>query len=347
MLEIDRVTKRFGNFSALEDVSLQAAEGEFVVLLGPSGCGKTTLLRIVAGLEIPDAGRVRIGQRDITGLDPRDRDVAMVFQSYALYPHMTVAENIGYPLRVRRRPAEEMAAEVRKVAEKLGLGQLLQRKPRELSGGQRQRVAFARALVRRPRAFLMDEPLSNLDAQLRMETRAELKHLQHELNTVMLYVTHDQAEAMTLAHRIAVIEAGRIVQYDTPANVYHRPANLFVARFVGSPAMNLLAGRVESGCFTGAGLSLPLDSASNGTQITVGVRPENIEVSRVEQPGWFPATVYVAEDLGNETFVRLGAGANQVTARIPADLKLSFDDRVWFRPRQDQLHLFDADGKRM
>jgi multiple sugar transport system ATP-binding protein len=345
-LEIAGITKRFGSVTALDGISLAAEDGEFVVLLGPSGCGKTTLLRIVAGLDQPDEGSVRIGGREITGLDPRDRDLAMVFQSYALYPHMTVAQNIAYPLKVRRTPEKEMTAEVVRVAEKLGLGALLDRKPRELSGGQRQRVAFARAIVRRPKAFLLDEPLSNLDAQLRIEARSELKRLQHELNTVTLYVTHDQAEAMTLAHRVAVMHAGRVAQYDTPANIYHRPANMFVAGFVGSPPMNLIEGGIEAGCFVCLGFSLPLDGVADRPRMTAGVRPEHVEISTAERPGWHPATVYVSEDMGNETFVRLAAGATQIAARVPAGVNLNFDDRVWFRPRADKVHLFDTGGKR-
>jgi multiple sugar transport system ATP-binding protein len=334
MLDLAGIVKRFGKITALDHVSLTAAEGEFVVLLGPSGCGKSTLLRIVAGLEAPDEGTVRLGQRDITHLGPRDRDLAMVFQSYALYPHMTVAQNIGYPLKIRRIPPAQISLEIGKVAEKLGLSELLDRLPRELSGGQRQRVAFARAIVRQPKAFLLDEPLSNLDSQLRVATRAELKHLQHELRTVALYVTHDQAEAMTLAHRIAVMHAGQIVQYDTPANIYNRPANIFVAGFVGSPAMNLVEERIE-----------PAERPDGAK--TLGVRPEDIEISLVEQPRWHPATVYVAEEMGNETFVRLAAAKTQITVRVSADTRLSFEDRVWFRLRADKLHWFDAGGQRL
>jgi multiple sugar transport system ATP-binding protein len=319
-LALDGVTKRFGEKTAVDCLSLSAREGEFVVLLGPSGCGKSTLLRIVAGLEAPDSGSVRLGQRDITKLEPRDRDLAMVFQSYALYPHMTVAENIAYPLKIRKRPPAEISAEVSRLAGRLGLDGLLSRYPRSLSGGQRQRVALARAIVRRPKAFLMDEPLSNLDARLRVEMRAELKHLQHELGIVTLYVTHDQAEAMTLAGRIAVIDEGKLLQFDTPWNVYHRPANLFVAGFLGSPSMNFF---------------------QDGANLTAGVRPEDIEVSLVEQPDWRPARVYVVESMGNESFVRLQTDSGQITARVPVDLNLDFDQTVWFRPRPGKLHFFD------
>ncbi len=324
---VDGVTKRFGEKLAVDRLSLTAREGEFVVLLGPSGCGKSTLLRVVAGLEAPDSGSVRMGPLDITALEPRERDLAMVFQSYALYPHMTVAQNIAYPLKIRKRPAAEIAAEVSRLAARLGLAELLERYPRALSGGQRPRVALARAIVRRPKAFLMDEPLSNLDSRLRLEMRAELRRLQHELGVVTLYVTHDQAEAMTLASRIAVIDQGRLLQFDTPWNVYHRPANLFVAGFLGSPAMNFLEG------------------VRDGARVITGFRPEDVEVSLTERADWTPARVYVVEAMGNESFARLQAGPAQVTARLHADAALDYDQAVWFRPRPDKIHFFDPQTK--
>jgi multiple sugar transport system ATP-binding protein len=325
-LSLDGVTKRFGAREVVSRVSLTAETGEFVVLLGPSGCGKSTLLRMIAGLEAPDEGAIRLAGADITRQEPRDRDIAMVFQSYALYPHMTVAENIGYPLRVRKVAREEVAQNVETVASRLGLGRLLGNHPRQLSGGERQRVALARAIIRRPKAFLMDEPLSNLDARLRVEMRAELKHLQHELAIVTVYVTHDQAEAMTLAHRIAVMCEGKIQQFDTPANIYHRPANTFVAGFVGSPAMNLIErdGR------------------------TLGIRPEDVELSLSEQSGFSQTRVWVTEEMGNETLVVISAGDRQITARAPADVRLDFDARVWFRFRESKQHWFDrATGARI
>ncbi len=325
-LQINRITKRFGTREAVSGVSLAAEDGEFVVLLGPSGCGKSTLLRMIAGIEMPDEGAIHLAGREITRLEARDRDIAMVFQSYALYPHMTIAQNIGYPLKVRKQPPTEIASEVEKVAARLGLATLLKNYPRHLSGGERQRVALARAIIRRPKAFLMDEPLSNLDARLRVDMRAELKHLQHELRIVTVYVTHDQAEAMTLAHRIAVMCDGKIQQYDTPANVYHRPANTFVATFVGSPSMNL----IEQG------------------DRTLGVRPEDVELSMTEQPGWKPARVYVTEEMGNETLVRLAVDDSHITARAAAGARLDFDMPVWFRFREDKLHWFDqASGRRL
>jgi multiple sugar transport system ATP-binding protein len=325
-LELHQVTKRFGSREAVSRVSLATDDGEFVVLLGPSGCGKTTLMRIIAGLESLDEGSIRLADVDITHRDPRDRDIAMVFQSYALYPHMTIAQNIGYPLRVRKRPAAEITAEVKNVAARLGLGALLANLPRQLSGGERQRVALARAIIRRPKAFLMDEPLSNLDARLRVEMRAELKHLQHELRIITVYVTHDQAEAMTLAHRIAVMRDGKIQQYDTPANVYHRPVNTFVAQFVGSPSMNLIA----------------------KSEAILGIRPEDVELSSADQPDFSPARVYVTEEMGNETIVVISDGSAQITARAPAGMKLDFDAPVWYRFRAGKLHRFDcSSGQRL
>jgi ABC-type sugar transport system ATPase subunit len=320
---LENIVKRFGGTMAVDHVSLAVEPGEFVVLLGPSGCGKSTLLRIVAGLEAPESGSVLVDGRDVTALEPRARDLAMVFQNYALYPHMSVEENIGYPLRVRKRPQAEIAAEVGKAAAKLGLAELLGRKPRELSGGQRQRVALARAIVRRPKAFLMDEPLSNLDARLRVDTRFELKHLQHELGAATIYVTHDQAEAMTLAHRIAVMRDGKVLQFDTPYNIYNRPANVFVAGFLGSPQMNFI--------------SLP------GEDTTLGVRPEDVEISPAPFENGRPATVYAAEEMGSETFIRISLpDKGRLTARVAADFRPDFDAQVWYRFREGRAHRFDA-----
>jgi multiple sugar transport system ATP-binding protein len=346
-LQVDNIRKCFGAKEALRGVTLEAREGEFVVLLGPSGCGKSTLLRIVAGLEEPDAGAVHLRGRDITRVEAQKRDVAMVFQSYALYPHMTVAQNVGYPLRVRRRPASEISAEVERVGARLGLTHLLQNQPKQLSGGERQRVALARAIIRRPQAFLMDEPLSNLDSRLRIDMRAELKHLQHELGIVTLYVTHDQVEAMTLASRIAILKDGLLQQYDTPSEIYRRPANLFVAGFVGSPSMNLLPGVVGSGVFNREGLRVELNSeqlsAIGGRrEITLGIRPEDIEFSFTSKPGWTPACVWVTEDLGNETLIRLALGEAFITLRAPAGTRADFDSPAWFRIRQEQSHWFDS-----
>ena len=313
---VDRITKSFGVKNVLNHVSLEVADGEFTVLLGPSGCGKSTLLRVIAGLETAGSGSIHIAGRDVTHLEPRDRDVAMVFQSYALYPHMTAAANIGYPLKIRRTPAGEAARLIGEVAARLGLARLLESYPRQLSGGERQRVALARAMVRRPKLFLMDEPLSNLDAQLRANMRGELKHLQHELKTATIYVTHDQAEAMTLAHRIAVMSEGRILQYGTPAEIYNRPASRFVARFVGSPPMNVI-------------------EQADGWALAI--RPEHVEVSPAPAEGWLPARVWVSEELGNETLVQLKTDMQLITARVKPDCAWTFDQAVWYRFRQDRL----------
>ncbi len=339
-LEIRGISKRFGSRTAVDNVTLRAQPGEFIVLLGPSGCGKSTLLRMIAGLETPDAGVITLDGRDITRIDPRDRDIAMVFQSYALYPHMTIAANIGYPLRVRKRPPAEIAKEVEQVARRLGLSALLQNKPGQLSGGERQRVALARAIIRRPKAFLMDEPLSNLDARLRLDMRAELKHLQHELSTVTVYVTHDQSEAMTLAHRIAVMRDGRLQQFDTPATVYHRPANLFVAGFVGSSPMNLIPGRAEGGEFTAPGIRVPCTAPVR--DVTLGVRPEHVLFSAESQAGYSPASVWLTEDLGSETLVRLKADSSMITCRVPGDFDLPPGAPAWFQVQSARALFFDS-----
>ena len=348
-IRIEKLSKQFGATRALQDFSLEIHDGEFLVLLGPSGCGKTTCLRAVAGLEQPDSGRVLLGDRDVTHLEPRERDMAMVFQSYALYPHLNVFENVAFPLRVRKTGEGEAARRVREAAGRLNLAGLLERRPRELSGGQRQRVALARAIVRQPNAFLFDEPLSNLDAQLRVEMRAELKRLQHDLATTSLYVTHDQAEAMTLGRRLAVMKDGVLEQLGTPEEVYSRPANLFVAGFLGSPAMNFLAGRIDLGAraFVSGPLTValderPLDRLRDGAAVTLGVRPENIELSPAQQAGWLAARVYVSESMGNENLVVVQLGEHRLSCRAPAELKLDFESAVWLRLRPDRVHLFDT-----
>ena len=272
-IEFRNVTKHFGGTSVVDDLSLEIRDGEFVVLLGPSGCGKTTTLRMLAGLENATSGDIFIDGERVNDVPTQHRDVAMVFQSYALYPHMTIAENIGYPLRVRKIEKSERAARVNRVAAMLEIESLLERKPRQLSGGERQRVALARAIVREPRAYLMDEPLSNLDARLRVQMRGELKRLQHQLGTTTIYVTHDQAEAMTLASRVAVMRKGRLQQFDTPMNIYNYPANRFVAEFVGSPSMNFVEGKIDpaSGTFVSDSLRIPL-SADQISQLRANQR---------------------------------------------------------------------------
>jgi len=350
-LDLIKMNKSFGTFHAVNDVSLAVEKGEFIVLLGPSGCGKSTLLRLVAGLETADSGRITLGEKDITDLESAKRDLAMVFQSYALYPHMTVKKNISYPLQIRKRPVHEIEIEVARVAEKLGLTDLLTRRPKELSGGQRQRVALARAMVRRPEAFLMDEPLSNLDAGLRVQMRAELKHLHRELGATSLYVTHDQVEAMTLAQRIAVMKDGKVLQFDTPKNIYNCPVNKFVAHFVGSPSMNFIEGTLDEGFIGDFNLRLKvserkLNQISTGgleSKLTLGFRPEDIRVSKVAKAGFSPARVFITEELGNENFIILdGGGENRLTVRTPGDFKVADDSQIWIAVDDERAHLFDS-----
>lgn len=354
-VECDSVTKRYGPVVAVDRFTLRVEPGEFVVLLGPSGCGKTTTLRMIAGLEEVSDGRICIGDTCVNGVPPRHRDVAMVFQSYALYPHMTVEENIAYPLRVRRLNRQEVRRRVTQVADLLGIADLLARKPKELSGGQRQRIALARAMVREPRVYLMDEPLSNLDAQLRVQMRGELKRWQYELGTTTLYVTHDQAEAMTLAHRIAVIKDGRLQQFDTPLNVYERPANQFVAGFVGSPSMNFLQGRIDAAGrrFVNSHLSIPLPSSLlthrlDQRPIVLGVRPEDVCVTAHQREGAMPATIYVSEVMGNETVVVIKLGSEKIVARTRPDERWEIETLVWVSFNERKQHWFDAtSGERM
>ena len=318
-IEFRNVTKTFGGASVVDDLSLEIRDNEFIVLLGPSGCGKTTTLRMLAGLESVTSGDIFIDGERVNDVPTQHRDLAMVFQSYALYPHMTIAENIGYPLRVRKLDKADRAARVQRVAAMLEIEPLLERKPRQLSGGERQRVALARAIVREPRAYLMDEPLSNLDARLRVQMRGELKRLQHQLGTTTIYVTHDQAEAMTLASRVAVMKKGRLQQFDTPLKIYNEPANRFVAEFVGSPSMNF----IEKG------------------EVTIGIRPEHIKVLTTPQDDAIEARVYVTELMGNETFVFLSVGDNRLIARAPAEFRAEVETKVWLKVATEKIHFFD------
>jgi multiple sugar transport system ATP-binding protein len=328
------------------------------VLLGPSGCGKSTLLRMLAGLTPPSAGRILLDGRDITTTPPRDRDLAMVFQSYALYPHLTVARNIGFPLRARRRPRAEIASRVETVTRVLGLGELLHRRPRELSGGQRQRVALARALVRNPGAFLLDEPLSNLDATLRTATRAELTELHQRLGSTFVHVTHDQVEAMTMATRIAVLNAGRLEQVGTPAQVYDEPASVFVAGFLGSPAMGLVPAAVESvdGALhvRAADVDVPLglhDPGDAGRDVVLGIRAEHVTIldpAAAPEPGRarLRGTVRLVENLGSEEVAHCLVGDARLPVRGPRPLGLAAGDPVNLTTSADRIHLFDPAGGR-
>jgi multiple sugar transport system ATP-binding protein len=338
----DAVAKSFGSTEALAPLDITVPDGRFLAMLGPSGCGKTTALRLLAGLELPTAGRIFIGERDVTRLEPRHRDIAMVFQSYALYPHKSVAENIAYPLRLRRSTKADRDERVRSVAELLDIGGLLSRTPRQLSGGQRQRVALARAIIRRPQAFLMDEPLSNLDAQLRLQMRVEIKRLQRELGVTTLYVTHDQIEAMTMADLIAVMRSGRLQQLASPAELYAHPANLFVARFCGSPPMNVLDGEMADGGFRHAAGTLPMPGAPARGEVKLGVRPEHLELVEPGASGGLTGEVYVVEPLGNETLVTVRAEGVLLNVRAPATFDRQVGERVGVRPTAGHLHLFDA-----
>jgi multiple sugar transport system ATP-binding protein len=357
-ISFEGVTKRFGEVVAVDDLDLEIAAGEFMVLLGPSGCGKTTVLRMIAGLDAATSGRIRIGGRVVNDVEAKDRDVSMVFQSYALYPHLNVFKNIESPLvarrvrvdgTLRRLDRDERTERVRRAAESLGLGELLDRKPGALSGGQRQRVALARAIVSRPTAFLMDEPLSNLDAKLRAQTRLELAELHQRLATTTVYVTHDQVEAMTMATRLAILDEGRLQQVGTPREIYEQPVNLFVARFVGSPPMNTLPARVRAGdgrleVAVGDGhwtVAAPSGARlEDGAPVIAGVRPEQLELGA----GGVPCTVRAVEWLGNEAHVVADVGGTLVIARAPADApEPPAGSRVGLRAGPGAISLFDPD----
>jgi multiple sugar transport system ATP-binding protein len=328
---------------AVDALSLEIADGEFLVLVGPSGSGKTTALRMLAGLEDVDAGSISIGDRDVTDLQPKRRDVAMVFQNYALYPYLTVAANIAFPLRIARVPREERERRTREVAELLGLEQYLERKPGQLSGGQRQRVAMGRAIIRQPSVFLMDEPLSNLDAKLRVQMRAEIAALQSRLGTTTVYVTHDQSEAMTLGHRVAVLADGRLQQCDTPRELYARPANVFVAGFIGSPAMNLCHVSATNGTVRLGGVSFATPPGAQG-EIVIGLRPESLELAG----DGIAAEVEVVEEIGADSYVFASAEVGKLVARVDTRLAPERGARISLRPRPDEAHLFDpATGVRL
>jgi multiple sugar transport system ATP-binding protein len=322
-IELEHLTKIFpGGIVAVDDVSLRIDDGEFLVLVGPSGCGKSTLLRMIAGLEEVSEGRISVGGRDVTDLAPRRRDVAMVFQSYALYPHMSVRQNIGYGLKVRRTPKDEARQRVEEVAKLLGLEEMLDRRPAQLSGGQRQRVAMGRAIVREPQAFLMDEPLSNLDAKLRVGMRASLAQLHARLGVTTVYVTHDQTEAMTLGQRVAVLDGGRVLQVDSPQRLYDNPTNVFVAAFIGTPAMNLVEASLGGGEVSFGGFRIPLDGARtpkwSQSRVVLGIRPESFEAAALAPAGAPTIEVVpeVVEELGSDAHVFFPVDAPPVASDV-------------------------------
>ncbi len=357
----DHVTKKFGNVTAVNDLTLHIDDKEFLVLVGPSGCGKTTALRMLAGLEEVTSGIIKIGDRVVNDVPPKDRDIAMVFQSYALYPHMTVYDNLAFGLKLRKTPKDEIRRRVQEAAEILGIQDLLNRKPRQLSGGQRQRVAVGRAIVREPKVFLFDEPLSNLDAKLRIAMRAEITKLHHRLGTTFIYVTHDQMEAMTMATRIAVINHGVLQQLDTPQALYDRPDNMFVAGFIGAPAMNFFKAKlqkqdgrllVDAGSFV---VPVPDDRKKAyepyvGKNVVFGIRPEDIYNPAFVPPGIHAAPVEakveVTELMGNEIFLYLVSGQNQIVARVDPRTNFRIDDKVQVSFNMDKCHLFDPETEK-
>jgi multiple sugar transport system ATP-binding protein len=355
----EHVTKTFGNIAAVDDLELEVRSGEFLILLGPSGCGKTTTIRLTAGLETPTSGRIYIGDQAVNDLPPRDRNVAMVFQDYALYPHFTVYQNISFPLRVRKMSREEIDERINKVAAMLRITELLQRKPKEISGGQAQRVALGRAMVREPSVFLLDEPLSNIDAKLRIEMRAELVKLQRQLGTTTIYVTHDQEEAMTIGHRIVIMNKGVVQQVGSPLEVYDHPNSAFVARFIGSPAMNMLEGNVEERdgklavdigpftCFVPRTLEKTVRE-SGLSEIMIGIRPEEITIVREGNPDAIEAKIDVIEPVGSDTYLYLDAGGIPVIARTDPHVDFITGEKVWLLMHKERFHLFSKkDGDRI
>jgi len=350
-LRIKNLTKSFGDTKVIDNISFEVSEGEFCILLGPSGCGKTTILRLIAGLEEQDEGEIFIGDREVSGLTPRQRDVAMVFQSYALYPHLNVYENIAFPLRMQKKSREEIERRVRDTARLLGIEDLLKRKPKELSGGQRQRVAIGRAIVRNPMLFLFDEPLSNLDAKLRSSMRVELAKLHQELRATMIYVTHDQVEAMTLGEKIILLDQGLIQQIGSPEEVYEKPSNIFVATFIGTPQINLLRGYIilqgERMLFRSGEVIIDLRFFSGlrqyiGQEITMGIRPESLRPEK----GPFKGTLELIEHLGPETIIHVSIDGRKLIAKVPPDFRRHVGEVVSLALSDKGVHFFYK-GKRI
>ncbi len=352
-LEIVNLTKRFGEVTAVNDLTLEIADREFMVLLGPSGAGKTTTLRCVAGLEKPDAGQIKFNGQPMNGVAPAERDVAFVFQTYALYPRKTVFQNIAFPLEARKLPKAEIAQRVRQVARLLHIERLLERRPAQLSGGEQQRVALGRAMVRQPRAFLMDEPLTNLDFKLRVEMRTELNHLHHELNTTLFYVTNDQVEAMSMADRIAVLNKGRLQQVGTPREVYEHPINRFVAGFIGHPRINFLEAILSTDGVAQlrspqGSWALPVPDhvrdairEAGHDEVSLGIRPEDLALEFDARRGSLAGQVFVVEPLGDRNIVDVQLGEEIVKVKTPPTVMLQAGQPVWLTPNPDRLHLFD------
>jgi sn-glycerol 3-phosphate transport system ATP-binding protein len=344
-VQLRDIRKSYADQEVIHGVSIDVADGEFIVIVGPSGCGKSTLLRMVAGLETITGGEIVIGDRVVNWLEPKDRDIAMVFQNYALYPHMSVFGNMAYGLRIRGLSKSDIEARVRRAAEILELGVLLERKPRQLSGGQRQRVAMGRAIVREPAAFLFDEPLSNLDAKLRVQMRFEIQKLHRRLGTTSLYVTHDQVEAMTLAHRMVVMNAGRAEQIGTPMEVYENPASVFVAGFIGSPAMNFLEGKAESGgrvTLNGGGAIAAAGNLATGRKVTVGIRPEHLTPCAPSAAS-LVGSVEVIEALGADTLLHVAVAGGSIIARLPHGAPATVGEPIALAAEPGRVYLFDGD----
>jgi multiple sugar transport system ATP-binding protein len=340
-ISLQKVSKGWGSVIGVDAIDLEIKDKEFMVLLGPSGCGKTTTMRMIAGLEMPTGGEIEIAGERMTDVDARDRDVAMVFQSYALYPNMSIYENIRFPLRMRGVAKELQEAQVRKAAEMVELGDLLDRKPKALSGGQRQRAALARAIVRQPQVFLMDEPLSNLDAKLRLSMRAQLKHIQKRLETTTVYVTHDQIEAMTLADRIAIMNKGKIQQLGTPDEIYNNPSNTFVAGFIGSSPMNLIQGAIANGTFASAGVRVPGLNFGPQANCILGVRPEDVSILP-KGKGHVTAPLYSLEPTGDQTLVAAKNRDQMLVARAGRSFRAEIDSPIIMNFDVDRIFVFDG-----
>jgi multiple sugar transport system ATP-binding protein len=352
-LSIRQVRKTFGQVEILKGIDIEVEAGEFLILVGASGCGKSTLLNMIAGLDVPTSGAIHIGDRDVTQLPSRDRDIAMVFQSYALYPNMNVAQNIAFGLEMRKVPRPERDAAVDRVAKMLQIGHLLDRKPGQLSGGQRQRVAMGRALARDPKLFLFDEPLSNLDAKLRVEMRAEIKRLHQRTRTTTVYVTHDQVEAMTLGDRIAVMRDGRVEQFGTPDDIYARPATRFVAEFIGSPSMNFVAAQRAAAGISASGLGLPMNDSqraglpAGSSEFSYGVRPEDLSLAAPGGAACLPGTLAMIEPTGPETYAMVDTPLGTWTARVPGKVAQQVGEAVALAWAPGSVHLFDAQDRRV